>query len=122
MKQATPTAGCGQFVRALAVTVFAIAFVAPRQSARAQTGTSSSAASPGFSALQGFVIDSVHGEPLTNASVIIEGTGRQSITDNNGHYRIDSIPPGKHHVVVLHPLLDTLGLVMRTPEYPFGAN
>lgn len=116
MKQATPTAAV---VRALLAAVFATAFVAPRQSARAQATPS---ASPGFSALQGFVIDSVHGEPLTNASVIIDGTGRQSITDKNGHYRIDSIPPGKHRVVVLHPLLDTLGLVMRTPEYPFAAN
>lgn len=122
MKQATPTAGCGLLVRALAATVLAIALVAPRQAARAQTGASSPAASPGFSALQGFVIDSIHGEPLTSASVMIEGTGRQGITDKNGHYRIDSIPPGKHRVVVLHPLLDTLGLVMRTPEYAFGAN
>ena len=31
------------------------------------------------------------------------------MTDNDGQYRIDSIPPGQHRVVVLHAVLDTLG-------------
>ena len=41
--------------------------------------------------------------------------------DRRGRYRIDSIPPGPHRVVVTHPLLDTVGLQMRTPAYPFAA-
>jgi hypothetical protein len=117
MKQATPTAS--RAVRALLAAVLATVFVlAPHRQADAQTAPP---AAPGMSALQGFVIDSIHGAPLVNAKVLIEGTSRSAMTDNNGHYRIDSIPVGKHKVVVLHPLLDTLGLVMRTPEYPFGA-
>jgi hypothetical protein len=75
----------------------------------------------GFAALQGFIIDSIHGVPLANASVIVLGTNRAGVTNADGHYRIDSIPPGKHHVQVLHPLLDTLGVNMETPEYPFVA-
>ena len=110
MKQATPTASV---VRALLCAVLAIAFAVPR-SARAQSAPTSGS---GFSALQGFVIDSIHGEPLTNASVIIEGTGRSSITDKNGHYRIDSIPAGKHKVLVLHPLLDTSGRLVVADAY-----
>jgi hypothetical protein len=66
-------------------------------------------------------MDSVHNTPLRDASVMIEGTTRSGVTDRDGHYRVDSIPLGKHRVVVLHPLLDTIGLQMRTPEYPFGS-
>jgi hypothetical protein len=80
------------------------------------------ATASGFGVLQGFVIDSVHnGAPLVNASVVIEGTTRAGVTTAEGRYRIDSIPPGSHRVVVLHPLLDTLGVSMRSPPYPFGA-
>jgi hypothetical protein len=74
-----------------------------------------------FTTLQGFVMDSVHGSPLVNAKVTIAGTERSAVTDADGHYRIDSIPPGSHMVVVEHPVLDTLGVQMRTPAYPFGA-
>lgn len=75
----------------------------------------------GFAVLQGSVVDSIHGGPLVNASVMIEGTNRSGMTTAEGRYRIDSIPAGPHRVVVLHPLLDTVGIVMRTPSYPFGA-
>jgi hypothetical protein len=75
----------------------------------------------GFTLLQGYVLDSIHNEPLAHASVFIEGTGRTGLTDKDGHYRIDSIPAGKHRVVGMHALLDTVGVQMRTPEYPFGS-
>jgi len=78
-------------------------------------------ASTGVSVLQGFVMDSIHGVPLANAKVTIEGTNRSGMTTAEGQYRIDSIPPGPHRVVVTHALLDTAGLSMRTPEYPFAA-
>jgi hypothetical protein len=85
----------------------------------AQTPTPpASPAAPGV--LQGYVMDSVHNAPLPNAKVTIEGTTRSGMTTAEGQYRIDSIPPGSHRVVVTHPLLDTLGLTMRTPAYPFG--
>jgi hypothetical protein len=77
---------------------------------------------PGFMLLQGYVTDSIHGAPLAHATVVIEGTSRSAVTDDQGRYSIDSIPPGKHRVVVLHPLLDTAGVRMRTPEYPFEAD
>jgi hypothetical protein len=84
----------------------------------AQTPTPS--ASAGVSVLQGFVMDSIHNAPLADARVLIEGTNRSGRTTAEGRYRIDSIPPGPHRVVVTHPLLDTVGLSMRTPEYPFA--
>ena len=66
-------------------------------------------------------MDSIHGSPLANAKVMIEGTSRTGMTTAEGQYRIDSIPPGPHRVVVTHALLDTVGLSMRTPEYQFKA-
>ena len=75
----------------------------------------------GASILQGFVMDSIHNAPLADARVIIEGTTRAGMTTAEGRYRIDSIPPGSHRVSVSHPLLDTAGLQMRTPEQTFVA-
>ncbi|HEY4132879.1 MAG TPA: carboxypeptidase regulatory-like domain-containing protein, partial [Gemmatimonadaceae bacterium] len=73
----------------------------------------------GFTRLQGFVLDSIHNGALTNAKVSIVGTNLSTTTDKDGHYVIDSIPPGQHRVQVVHPLLDTLGIPMTTGEYPF---
>jgi hypothetical protein len=75
-----------------------------------------------LSALQGFVLDSIHEGGLANAVVIVEGTGRSGITQADGRFRVDSIPMGKHRIMVMHPLLDTLGIIMRTPDaYDFTA-
>jgi hypothetical protein len=101
---------------AFALATFTIA--APSLSAQVPT---SPATSTGVSVLQGFVMDSIHGSPLANAKVTIEGTSRSGMTTAEGQYRIDSIPPGPHRVIVTHPMLDTAGLSMRTPEYPFTA-
>src|SRR4051812_34967290 len=74
-----------------------------------------------YSSLRGMVIDSLHESPLANASILIEGTERVGFTDKDGRYQVDSIAPGKHKVLVMHALLDTLGITMRTPEYNFIA-
>ena len=79
------------------------------------------AASTGVSVLQGFVMDSIHNSPLVAARVMVEGTDRIGMTTAEGRYRIDSIPPGPHRVIVTHALLDTVGLSMRTPVYQFAA-
>jgi hypothetical protein len=96
----------------------AVAFIAPL-AVHAQGAPAAPAAAGALSGLRGFVIDSVHGGPLANATVLIEGTKRQATTNDQGQFTLDSIPPGKHRVVVLHPVLDTIGIQMRTPEYPF---
>ncbi|MEO6878329.1 MAG: carboxypeptidase regulatory-like domain-containing protein, partial [Gemmatimonadaceae bacterium] len=79
------------------------------------------AAPAAFSGLKGIVIDSIHNVPLSQTNVLIEGTDRSALTDKTGEYHIDSIPPGDHRVVVLDALLDTMGLQMRTREFPFRA-
>jgi Carboxypeptidase regulatory-like domain len=96
---------------------FASAFAIP--AAHAQSGTPPAAA--GLASVKGFLIDSVHNGALSKALIVIEGANRSGGTDADGHFRIDSIPPGPHRVTVLHPLLDTLGVLMRTPELNFAA-
>jgi Carboxypeptidase regulatory-like domain len=80
-----------------------------------------SAQTPAFGKIQGFIIDSVHNGPLAKAVVLVEGASRQTMTDVDGHYAIDSVPPGEHRIQVLSAVLDTLGFSMRTPPHTFAA-
>jgi hypothetical protein len=52
----------------------------------------------------------------------VEGTGRFTMSDSLGRFLIDSIPPGAHRILIDHPILDTLGIQLVTPEMTFAAN
>jgi hypothetical protein len=93
-----------------------LCLVAP--SARAQTPA---APAGGLASASGSVVDSLHDAPLVHANIVIEGTTRVGFTDQNGHYTIDSIPPGAHRVHVMHALLDTIGITLRTADINFVA-
>lgn len=75
----------------------------------------------GFASIHGTVIDSLHDALLAHALVRVENTTREAITDANGAYRIDSVPAGMQRLVVIHPLLDTLGISLVTPPITFNA-
>ena len=119
MKQATSSPCRVRWPLALAAVAVVALFVPTSRIAAQVTPATPPAA--GFSKLQGTVMDSIHSVPLENAHVVIEGTTRTAVTNVDGQYKIDSIPAGPHRVVVLHPLLDTIGVQMRTPAYPFAA-
>jgi hypothetical protein len=101
----------------LAVAVCLVA-AAP---AGAQSAPAAPAAASAFASASGVIVDSLHESPLVHANVIIEGTSRVGFTDKDGHYSIDSIPPGQHRVRVLHAVLDTVGISLRTPDIAFVA-
>ena len=85
-------------------------------SVRAQNPTSPPAASPsGFATIRGSVLDSLHDALVKGALVRVDNGVREAFTDSTGGYRIDSVPPGMHRLVVMHPLLDTLGISLVTP-------
>ncbi len=67
-----------------------------------------------FATVSGTAVDSLHGGYLRGAVVRVNGTSRASVTDSSGRFRIDSIPPGAHVIELIHPLLDTLGLAIKT--------
>lgn len=101
---------------AVAVAVAAAAGSAP---AALHAQTAAQQVPAGLSVLRGFVTDGVRSQPLASATVMVEGTSRKAKTTDQGQFLIDSIPPGTHRVVVLHPFLDTLGIQMRTPPMDF---
>lgn len=70
-----------------------------------------------FASLIGAVDDSIRGGRLVGAVVTVVGTERRGVTDVNGIFQIDSIPPGSHEITVTHPLLDTLGLQVRSAPF-----
>ena len=94
------------------VAVFGLG-AAPRSSAAQQAG---------LAGVSGSVTDSIHGGvPLAGAIIKINDTSRQGTTDANGHFQIDSIPPGEHSLSLIHPLLDTLGIAINTRAVAFQA-
>jgi hypothetical protein len=71
----------------------------------------------------GAVFDSLHGRPLANAEVLTEGnTVAIAHTDSTGGFSVKGIQPGKYRVSVSHPLLDTLGISLVTPEFRVGSD
>ncbi|HUQ18087.1 MAG TPA: carboxypeptidase-like regulatory domain-containing protein [Gemmatimonadaceae bacterium] len=65
--------------------------------------------------IQGVALDSLHRGPLRGALLTVHGTTRAAMSDSLGRFRIDSVPPGAYQVDVLHPVLDTIGVGLRTP-------
>jgi protocatechuate 3,4-dioxygenase beta subunit len=66
-------------------------------------------ASAALGTLIGSAIDSLHDAPLADAVVTIVQLPRKSaITSNTGAFKIDSIPPGRYTIEILHPVLDSL--------------
>ena len=71
--------------------------------------------------LRGSVGDSIHNGPLAGALVVVEGTDRSGLTKEDGTFRVDSIPPGSRRISIMHPLLDTIGVPMRSGAIAFSA-
>jgi hypothetical protein len=81
--------------------------------------TAASGLATGFGSVSGTVTDSLHDVLLKGALVRVDQSMRESITDSLGRFHIDSIPAGQHRLVVIHPLLDTLGISLVTQPLTF---
>ena len=71
--------------------------------------------------MRGVITDSLHEAQLSGALVRVDNSTRESITDSVGRYHIDSVPVGMHRLVVVHPLLDTLGISLVTQPLTLAA-
>lgn len=74
------------------------------------------------SVILGIAVDSLHGRPLSGAEAIITRVDRMIITDSLGRFRVDSLPAGTYQVGLFHPLLDSLGISLSSPEFTVGAD
>jgi hypothetical protein len=73
----------------------------------------------GVGSVSGTVIDSLHDVLLRGALVRVDQSTREGFTDSLGRFHIDSIAAGQHRLVVIHPLLDTLGISLVTQPLTF---
>lgn len=94
---------------------------APTPPSPAASAAAAPAAAAGVASVRGTVLDSLHGTLLVHALVRIDSSTREVFTDSVGHYRIDSVPVGEHRLVIMHPILDTLGVSLVTPPIQFAA-
>jgi hypothetical protein len=71
----------------------------------------------------GTVFDSVRLRPLSGAIVRLDTSELTAVVDANGRFRLEGIPVGRHQLRVEHPMLDTLGIALRSPteQYLAGA-
>jgi hypothetical protein len=66
----------------------------------------------------GTVFDSLHARPLENAEVLVEGSAiTVTHTDASGKFSTDPLPEGKYRVGISHPYLDSLGIVLISPDF-----
>ena len=77
-------------------------------------------AKTGLAGITGVAIDSLHGDFLIGAEVVVEGAKVSVFTDSFGRFRVDSLAPGTYQVGLFHPLLDTLGISLATRPFHVG--
>jgi hypothetical protein len=76
--------------------------------------------------LEGTVADSIHDRPLAGASILLTSItqpGSQlgmAMSDDRGRFRFDSLAPGRYAIDLLHPILDSLELVLPPREVTVG--
>src|SRR5687768_1555800 len=70
---------------------------------------------PPHSVITGVAVDSLRGGYLRGAIVAVSGTTLSGMTDSAGRFRVDSVPPGTRYLEVMHPLLDSIALTVRSP-------
>jgi hypothetical protein len=69
----------------------------------------------------GIVFDSVRMRPMVGARVRVDTTNLVAEADANGRFHIEGIPPGAHYLRVEHPVLDTMGIALRSPSETYDA-
>ena len=69
----------------------------------------------------GVVFDSVRMKPLGGAIVRVDSSEQTTTADADGRFRLEGIPTGQHYLRVEHPVLDTLGVSLRSSSERYSA-
>lgn len=75
----------------------------------AATATAAQVTMRGQGAIRGLAHDSLLHAPLIGADVWVRGTTLRTLTDSTGGFRFDTLPEGRHVLVLSHPGLDSVG-------------
>jgi hypothetical protein len=75
--------------------------------------------SAGQSVAVGTVFDSVRLRPLVGARVRLDSSALVAVVDADGRFRLEGIPAGSHQLRVEHPVIDTLGISVRSRMVAF---
>ncbi len=67
----------------------------------------------GLTTVAGRVLDPDTGQPIGNATVIIQGTTVYALTDSNGYYTLENVPSGQQTLVVNAPNHEVLTLSLQ---------
>ena len=62
------------------------------------------------SAVSGVVYDSINGRPLGDAAVFLWQTPFQGVSDDEGRFRIESVPAGRYSILFFHTQLGEMGV------------
>ncbi len=76
----------------------------------------------GSAVLTGLVYDSTAMSVLEGARLAVLGTSVQGVSDAEGRFRLESIPPGSYWVSFFHPRLQTLGVSPPSRQIAFEPN
>lgn len=67
-------------------------------------------ASAQVGSVAGTVYDSIDGGPMSRAMVYLWDTPHRELTDDDGRFRLDGVPPGEYSILFYHDLLGALGV------------
>lgn len=76
---------------------------------------------PTAARIVGVVFDSVRFRPMAGAQVRVDTTSLVTTTDADGRFRFDSVPPGERWLRVDAPVVDTLGIMLRSTSMQLRA-
>jgi hypothetical protein len=100
------------FTRAAAGALLSLAAFSAPLAAQQATGPAT---------IAGIAFDSIRGHPMSGAQVVIQGTTLLAVASDDGHFRFDSVPAGKVRLLAAHPILDSLGIQLASPELTVAA-
>lgn len=89
--------------------------------AQSRDSAASGPATPQTATAVGTAYDSLRLRPLAGAVVRLDTSALSATVGEDGRFRLEGIPAGKHYLRVEHPILDTIGVVLRSPEDPYTA-
>ncbi|MEX2179029.1 MAG: carboxypeptidase-like regulatory domain-containing protein [Gemmatimonadaceae bacterium] len=76
---------------------------------------------PTTASVFGTAYDSVRFRPMAGARVRVDTSDLVGVADDHGRWQIAGVPPGEHYLRVEHPILDSLGVTLRTARIMFLA-